>query len=190
MIVLIIGLVLFFGMHSVTLLAPRWRERQVSRFGEKRWKGFYAIISIAGLVLIVNGYESARQAPLFVYLAPYWLRHVSWVLLLPVFPLLLATYFPGRIKAAVRHPMLVATAIWAFAHLLTNGTVADVFLFGAFLAWALSLIATAGSRPARAIPGAPASPANDAIAVVAGLALYAVTGLWAHRALFGIPAFF
>jgi len=105
--------------------------------------------------------------------------------MLPVFPLLLAAYLPGRIKAAVKHPMLAAVKAWALAHLLVNGMLADVLLFGGFLAWAVLDRISAGKRPAVA-QAAPGSPRNDVIAVVGGLALYAVFVVWAHAWLFGV----
>jgi uncharacterized membrane protein len=110
--------------------------------------------------------------------------------MLPVFPLLLAAYLPGRIKAAVKHPMLTATKAWALAHLLVNGTVADVLLFGAFLAWAVADRIAVGRRSApRRTPGAPPSGVNDVIAVIGGLALYVVFVVWAHQRFIGVPPF-
>jgi uncharacterized membrane protein len=109
------------------------------------------------------------------------------LLMLPVFVLLLAAYFPGRIRAAAKHPMLLATKLWATAHLLANGTLADVLLFGSFLAWAVADRISMKKRTQRAIPGAPPGAANDAIAVVGGLALYALFAFWAHRVLIGMP---
>lgn len=184
--ILIAGLVLFFATHSVSIVSDAWRNRMVARIGEAPWQGIYSLLALAGLVLIVWGYGLARQEPVMLYVPPTWLRHVSLLLLIFVFPLLLATYFPGRIQAVTKHPMLAATKIWAFAHLLTNGALADVLLFGSFLAWAVADRISMGRRQQRPVPGAPPSKANDAIAVIGGLALYLAFLLWLHTWLFGV----
>jgi uncharacterized membrane protein len=111
---------------------------------------------------------------------------VALLLLVFVFPLLLATYLPGRIQATTRHPMLAATKLWAVAHLLANGTLADVVLFGSFLAWAVADRISMKHRVQRPVPGAPPSGLNDVIAVVGGLALYGAFVLWLHAWLIGV----
>ena len=187
MLKLVTGLVIFLGVHSIRILAPAWRERMVARLGAAPWKGLYSVASLVGFVLIVGGYAAARIDPVVLYQPPSWLRHVSMLLMLPVFPLLLAAYLPGRIKAAVKHPMLTATKAWALAHLLANGMLGDVLLFGGFLAWAVADRISVGKRPVRDIPGAPPGRFNDLIAVVGGLVLYGVFVAWGHRALVGVP---
>jgi uncharacterized membrane protein len=150
----------------------------------------YSLLSVIGFVLMVQGYGLARLDPTILYTPPLWLRHVAALLLLPVFPLLLAAYLPGRIKAAVKHPMLTATKAWALAHLLVNGSVADVLLFGGFLAWAVADRIAVGKRAApRRTPGAPPSKVNDVIAVIGGLAIYVVFVVWAHQRFIGVPPF-
>jgi uncharacterized membrane protein len=146
----------------------------------------YSLLSLAGLLLIIKGFALARAAPVVVYLPPHWLRDVARLLMLPVFPLLFAAYLPGRIQRTLKHPMLVAVKCWALAHLLANGMAADLLLFGSFLAWAVIDRISLKRRPARAVPGLPASAANDAIAVVLGLAVYALVVMWAHLRLFGV----
>jgi len=188
MTLLIAGLILFIGVHSISIVNDEWRNRMAARFGQWTWKGFYALVAIAGFVLMVRGYGLARMDPTVLYVPPQWLHPFSMVLLIPVFPLLFAAYLPGRIKAVARHPMLVATMLWAAAHLLLNGTLADVLLFGAFLIWAAADRLSLLSRTPRPIPGAPSSRYNDAIAVVLGLALYAAFILGLHEWLIGIPA--
>lgn len=183
---LIIGLVLFLGVHSIAIFASDWRDHTVVRMGEGAWKGLYSLISIAGFVVLIWGYGIARQQPVALYTPPVWTRHVAALLMLPVFPLLLAAYVPGRIKAALKHPMLVAIQLWALAHLISNGTLADALLFGGFLAWAVADRISFKRRPLRAIPGAPPSKLNDAIAVVAGLGLYAAFALWLHVRWIGV----
>jgi uncharacterized membrane protein len=184
---LIIGLVLFLGVHSVAIFAPALRARTIHRLGESAWKGLYAVVSLVGFVLICYGFGLARQAPVVLYSPPIWLRHVALILMLPVFPLIIAAYLPGRIKTAAKHPMLAAVKLWAFAHLLANGMLADILLFGGFLAWA---VVDRISLKRRSIPQvlrtAPPGPWNDVIAVVLGLAVYALLIGWAHLRLFGV----
>ena len=187
MLELVAGLAIFLGVHSIRIVAPGWRDRMLMRLGALPWKALYSIASLAGFVLIVGGYAAARLEPVVVYNPPFWLRHVMMLLMLPVFPLLLAAYLPGRIKAAVKHPMLAATKAWALSHLLANGMLADVLLFGGFLAWAVLDRISAGKRPQLATTAAPGPLRNDVIAVVAGLALYAVFAVWAHPRLIGVP---
>ena len=189
MLVLVIGLVLFLGIHSVSIVAPAWRTATAARLGEQPWKGIYSIVSAIGLVLIVVGFGMARRSPVVVYTPPTMLRHVALLVMLPVFPLFIATYFPGRIKAAAKHPMLLSVKLWATAHLLANGTLADVLLFGGFLVWAVAdriSVKRRAPENAHAVPAAPPRPANDAIALVGGLAVYAILLLGGHRWLVGV----
>lgn len=189
MTLLILGLLIFLGVHSVSIVAPHWRDAQAARLGENAWKGLYTLLSLAGFVLIVIGYGQARQAPVVLYTPPLALRHVAALLMLPAFVLLLAAYLPGRIKAAAKHPMLAATKLWAVAHLLANGNLADVLLFGGFLAWAVADRISMKHRVQRPLPGAPAGRFNDAIALVAGLVLYVLFVTVVHRWLIGVPPF-
>ena len=186
MTLLIVGLVLFLGIHSVSIVAPAWRDTQLAQRGEGAWKGLYSVVAALGLGLIIYGYVLARQAPIVLYTPPAALRHAALVLLLPVFVLLFAAYLPGRIRTAAKHPMLLATKLWAAAHLLANGNLADVLLFGGFLAWAVADRISLKRRPARVVPGAPPRPANDAIAVVGGLVVYAIVARWVHTWLVGV----
>lgn len=189
MTVLIIGLVLFLGPHSVRIFAPAWRDRMISERGEGTWKGAYSLLSLAGLVLIVWGYGLARMDPVVVWYPPVWTRHLSLVLLMPVFVLLVAAYAPGHIKARLKHPMLAAVKLWAVAHLLANGTLADILLFGSFLAWAVVDRISVKRRPVSA-PGhgvsAPPNWANDVIALVVGATLYVSFLLFLHEWLIGV----
>jgi uncharacterized membrane protein len=183
---LVLGLLVFLGVHSASIVAPAWRDAMAARLGEPAWKGLYSVASAIGFALIVVGYGAARAHPVLVYTPPTFLRHVALLLLVPVFPLLLAAYLPGRIKAAARHPMLLATKIWAAAHLLANGSFADLLLFGGFLAWAVADRISLKRRAPRPVPGAPASPINDAVVIVVGLALYGLFVVWAHAWLTGV----
>ncbi|MDR7095118.1 NnrU family protein [Hydrogenophaga laconesensis] len=187
---LVVGLVLFLGVHSVSIVAPQGRHALAQRLGENAFKGVYTLVSFIGLALIVWGYGLARQAPVLLYTPPAGLRHLAMLLMLPVFVLLLAAYLPGRIQRAARHPMLLAVKCWALAHLLANGTLADVLLFGGFLAWAVADRISVKRREAAGLlrrpPALPGSAVNDAIAVVAGLAIYLAIVFWAHAWLFGV----
>lgn len=189
MIQMIIGLVLFFGMHSVSIVAPAWRDRVAKNWGEPRWKGAYSLVSIAGFVLMIQGYAALRLEPSLLYVPPVGLRHLAALLMLPVFPLLLATYLSGRIKRAAKHPMLVAVKLWALAHLLANGMLADVMLFGGFLLWAVLDRISLKRRPVRVAPAAPELPINDALVVLGGLGLYAAFVMNWHERFFGVAPF-
>jgi len=190
---LVSGLVLFLGMHSISIVSPGGRNALVRRLGEGPWKGLYTLVSLAGFVLIVAGYSAARLDPVVLYTPPTAMRHVNALLMLPVFVLLLAAYLPGRIQRAAKHPMLLATKLWALAHLLANGTAADVLLFGGFLAWAvadrISVKRRAAAGLMRSLPLGPPKTANDIIAVVGGLGLYVLFVVWAHGFLFGVRPF-
>lgn len=133
---LVLGLILFLGGHSVSIVAPGWRDRAAARIGNA-WRGIYSLVSLAGIALIVWGYGMARDNPVLLYASPTWTRYLTAILMLPVFPAFIAAYFPGRIKSALQHPMLVSVMFWSVAHLVTTGTLSNVVLFGSFLAWAV-----------------------------------------------------
>ena len=184
---LLLGLLLFLGIHSLSIINEPWRDRMADRFGEWGWKGFYALISIIGFMLIIRGYGIVRLDSIQLYDPPLWLQHISLLLLLPVFPLLIAAYFPGRIKKAVHHPMLMATFIWATAHLFANGDLADLLLFGSFLTWTILDLVSMKHREQRPIPGSPPSKYNDLIALGLGTALYVLFLFGLHELLVGAP---
>ena len=141
---LILGLIVFLGVHSVRIVADGWRAAQLKRLGEGAWKGVYSLLSLAGFGLIVWGYAQARQEPVALWTAPVAMRHVAALLTLIAFVLLVSAYVPrNSIKSVLHHPMVLAVKVWAFAHLLANGTLADLVLFGAFLAWAVASYASA-----------------------------------------------
>jgi uncharacterized membrane protein len=183
---LVIGVIVFFGTHSIAIFSPTGRDRLAARHG-LGWRALYSILSLAGFVLIIWGYGLARQEPLVLYQPAPWLRNVAAILMLPVFPLLFAAYMPGRIKAKLKHPMLVAVKLWALAHLLVNGTLADVVLFGAFLAWAVVDRISFKHREQRAIPSAPPGRWNDLLAIVLGLGAYVLFVVVLHARWIGVP---
>ena len=183
---LITGLVLFLGLHSLRLLAPGLRARLVARLGEGPWKGLYSLVSGVGLGLAVVSFGTARAVPAVLYAPPAGLRGVAVALMTVVFPLLFAAYLPGRIRTWVGHPLLAATVVWSLAHLLANGRAADVLLFGAFFGWATAAWIALARRPPAPIRTLPASPLNDAIAVLGGLGVYTALLLGLHARVFGV----
>src|SRR5512144_1427365 len=151
MTILIAGLVLFLGPHSLRLVADGWRSAQVARLGERKWKGLFALVALVGLVLTIWGFGQARLSPVIVWDPPAWAPRVTSLILLPAFVLIVAGNLRGtKMKAALGHPMLLGTALWAFAHLLGNGRLAGVVLFGAFLVWAIVDYAASRRRDAAA----------------------------------------
>jgi len=188
---LILGLVIFLGAHSVRIFAEDWRTRTIARVGPNPWKGVYSLISIAGFVLLVWGYGQARQAGGVLYDPPLFLYPITSLLTLISFVLLAAAKVPGNhIKAAVGHPMVAGVKLWAFAHLLSNGGLADVVLFGAFLVWAIVDFIAARKRDRSAGTRYPAGRgARTAMTVVAGVVAWAVFAFWAHLWLIGVAPF-
>jgi uncharacterized membrane protein len=183
---LILGLVIFLGVHSLGMTAPAWRERTVARLGEVPWKGIYSVASLVGFVLIVWGYGAARTDPVVLWHPPVWLRHLALLVMIPAFPLLLAAYLPGQIQNAVKHPMLAAVKVWAVAHLLANGNLTDLLLFGSFLTWAVADRISLRTRTGPPVQGAPPGKANDLIALIGGLALYGAFIGGLHAWLIGV----
>ncbi|KEA64716.1 NnrU family protein, required for expression of nitric oxide and nitrite reductases (Nir and Nor) [Marinobacterium lacunae] len=191
MAILILGLILFLGVHSTRILAPGLRESAVRSMGLLPWKGLYSVISLVGFVLIIWGYGEARYTPTWVWVSPDWTRHITALLLLPAFILLAAAYVPGtHMKARLGHPMALGVKLWAFAHLLSNGTVADILLFGAFLAWAILYYAIARRRDrAEGVTYKAISAQRDLIAVVIGLVFYGAFAFVLHEWLIGVRPF-
>ena len=188
MIVLLLGLLLFLGVHSVRIGADPWRTAQVARVGERQWKGVFSLVSLVEFFLIVWGYGQARLDPLVLWNSPVWARHAAAMLTFVAFVLIAAAYVPGtRIKAAIGHPMVAGVTLWAVAHLIANGLLADVVLFGGFLAWAIALFAFSRRRDRDAGTVYPAgSLSRDALAAVIGGVTWSVFVLWLHLWLIGV----
>jgi uncharacterized membrane protein len=184
---LVLGLLLFLGVHSVRIVAPAWRDAQIARFGRHAWRGLYSVVSLVGFVLLVWGYGLARQQPVVLWTVPAGLRHLAAPLVLIAFVLIAASQVGGNvIQARLQHPMLLGTKLWAFAHLLANQTLADLLLFGAFLVWAVLAFRSARRRgPVEVV----VKPGRTTIAVVAGAALWAFFAFWAHAAWIGVRPF-
>lgn len=202
MLLLLLGLVLFLGAHSVRIVADGWRASTIAALGEKPWKGAYSLVSIAGFVLIVVGFSLARQqgAHLLWPAPPVWTRHLAALLTLFAFILVAAAYVPGNaMKLAVRDPMVLGVAVWAFAHLLANNTEIDVLLFGSFLAWAVADYvaaqrrrrAEAGASPAQrgAAGPKPVSGTRTLATIVVGAVAWAVFAFWLHGWWIGVRPF-
>jgi uncharacterized membrane protein len=191
MTLLILGLVLFLGAHSVRIVGEDWRTSVRARIGEGPWKGGYTVLSLVGLALVVWGYGLARQAPVVLWTTPVWTRHLAGLLTLVAFVMLAAAQVPGNaIKARLHHPMVLGVKVWALAHLLANNTAADLVLFGSFLVWAVLNFRSARARdraagtvypPGRAMP--------TVITVVAGVGAWGAFAFWLHLWLIGVRPF-
>ncbi|WP_426662256.1 NnrU family protein [Rhodanobacter aciditrophus] len=186
--VLILGLVLFLGVHSLRIFADDWRKRQIARLGLKPWKGLYSLLAIAGFVLICWGFALARHHPVLLYAPPLWLVRLNALFTLVAFVLFAAARVPHNgIKARLHHPQVLAVKLWAFGHLLAAGMLHDVVLFGAFLLWAVVLFAASNRRDRReGTVYPPGTTKGTAIAVVAGVAAWALFAFWLHALLIGV----
>ena len=188
MLLLILGLALFLGMHGFTM-ARGQREMMMKRFGEGGYKGIYTLVSLLGFVLIIYGFQLYRSGGMIpVWSPPMWMGHLALLLTLPIFILLAATNSGGRIHAAVKHPMLLAVKIWAAAHLLANGDLGSILLFGGFLAWAVMARISLKRRAGVTLPAASGFTQRDWIAIGAGLVLWFVFARWLHPLLIGVAA--
>ncbi len=191
MALLLFGLVLFLGVHSVRVFAEGARTRFIAQRGENAWKGAYSVVSILGFVLLIWGYSLARQQPVVLWTPPTWARHLAALLTLPAFVLLVAAYVPGNhIKARLHHPMVLSIKVWALAHLFVGRTLAAEIVFAAFLAWAVLSYRAARARdraagtvypPGRRVP--------TVITVVVGVVAWLAFVRWGHAALIGVRPF-
>lgn len=185
---LILGLLIFLGVHSVRIVAEDWRSAQRARLGETRWKLGYTVLSLLGFGLIVWGFAQARLAPQPLWAVPKGMNHLAALLTLLAFILLAAAYVPrNALKARLRHPMVLSVKLWALAHLLANNTLAELLLFGGFLIWAVLCFRAARQRDRAHPPAALASTAvGTALTVLIGTAAWAGFAFWAHAAWIGI----
>ena len=189
--ILIIGLIIFLGLHSVRIFADGWRMRVQAQRGEGAWKGLYSVLSLIGFALIIWGYGLARQQPVVLWVPPVAMRHIAALLMLFAIIMLVAAYVPGNaIKAKLHHPMTLSVKTWALAHLLANGNLADVLLFGSFLAWAVFCFIAARKRDRVAGTIYPAGRALPTVmTVVIGVVAYGVFAVYLHKWLIGVPVF-
>jgi uncharacterized membrane protein len=186
MTILILGIVVLIGIHFVPSF-PDLRDNLMARLGKNGYRAMFSVVSLLGLALVIWGF--AKAPVIQIWAPPGWTRYLALLLMLPVFPLLVAAYLPGKIKAKVRHPMLAAIKFWALAHLIANGDLASIILFGSFLAYAVVdriLIKRRGeAAPVLAVSEAEARR-NDLISLGAGLALYVAFLFWLHPLLIGV----
>jgi uncharacterized membrane protein len=189
--VLILGLLIFLGLHSLRIFADGWRGRQVARLGPMRWKALYSVGAIVGFVLICWGFGLARRHPVLLYVPPMWLRHLNALFTLVAFVLLAATWVPrNHLKARLHHPQTLAVKVWAFGHLLATGMLHDVVLFGSFLVWSVALFASARRRDRReGTVYAPGTVRGNVVVGVAGVVLWALFAFWLHVVLIGVNPF-
>ncbi|MET0406906.1 MAG: NnrU family protein [Hyphomicrobium sp.] len=190
MMVLIVGLILFLGLHLLPT-SPELRDALKERLGETPYKILFSLLSLAGIVVIVLGFHKLQLHPgknPILWDPPIWTRHIAVALMLPAMILLVASLIPSRIRTATRHPMLIAIKTWALAHLLANGDLAALLLFGSFLAFAVYDRISVKKRGALGPLGTakPASPLNDVLVVVIGVALYAALLFGGHQWLIGV----
>lgn len=191
---LLLGLVLFLGCHSVRVFAEDWRTNIQLRLGEKMYKGVYSLASIVGFVLIVYGFSVVRMDSPMLWLPPVAMRHVASLLMLLSMILLVAAHVPhNAIKDRLHHPMVLSVKVWALAHLLANGRLVDAILFGAFLVWAVLVFRAARQRDRVVEDLVPASDELEQVAtpttmkvMVIGALVWAVLLLGGHAWLFGV----
>lgn len=191
MIYFLLGLVLFLGVHSVRIVADNWRKSAMSRLGYHPWKAVYAVASIAGFVLLVWGYGQVRHESAVLYNPPLFMRHIAGLLMLVSLVLVAAAYVPrNHLKAVLGHPMYAGIKVWALAHLLSNGRLVDVILFGAFLAWAIAGFAVSRRRDRAAGTVYPAGDElRTVLTVIAGVGVWAVLVSGLHLWLIGVAPF-
>ncbi len=188
---LILGLLMFLGMHSSRIVAEGWRTQVIAQRGPGAWKGLYTVVSLVGFGLIIWGYGQARMQPVVLWESPVWTRHLAALLVLVALVLLAAAQVPGNgIKARVHHPMVLGVKVWALAHLLANNTLADLLLFGSFLVWAVLDFRSSRQRDrAAGTVYPPGSAGRTVVAVVLGVVLWALFAFWLHGLLFGVRPF-
>jgi uncharacterized membrane protein len=184
---LIIGLILFLGSHSARIFAEPWRNHMIDRLGEVKWKGLCAIFSLIGLVLIVIGYGQARQMPIVLWQPPTYLAHIAILLNLVAFIFLASSLSKNNaIRLKLKHPMILGVKVWALAHLLANGTLTALILFGSFLLWAVLDFRSARKRPILMSEKAVVSTKATIIVIVSGVVVWAAFIFGLHQYLIGV----
>lgn len=187
--VLILGLVVFLGNHLFVTLRDS-RAGAIARFGKLGYRALFSVVSIVGLALIVYGYATYRaQDWIQIWSPPDFMRHITIGLMLIAVILLTAVFIPSHIKAWAKHPMLASVKTWAFAHLLSNGDLGSILLFGSFLAWGVYARIAAKRRTDYVLPVAPDGWINDVIVLVLGIVIFLALGYAFHPIVIGVPVF-
>jgi len=190
LLVMILGLVLFFGVHTLTT-QREMRAQVIAASGEGGYKIGYTLVSLLGFVLIVWGFAHYRATGMLeIWTPPTALKHLAVALMLPAVILVVASYIRGRIYTRLKHPMLAGIKLWAAAHLLANGDLGSIILFGSFLGWAVFDRISLKHRADSGAPPIPVGgPSNDLIAVAVGLVAYLALGFAFHPVVIGVPVF-
>lgn len=188
MVELLLGLLVFLGVHSTRIFADGWRCAMIERIGPLAWKGLYALLSLLGFWLLIRGWQQVRLEPQVLWTTPVALRHVAALLMLPASVLWVAAYVPGNgIRARLHHPMVLGTKTWALSHLLANNSLADLLLFGTFLLWSVVLFVASRRRDRREQrPAVAGRMLPTVVTVLLGLGLWAALAFWLHAALIGV----
>ena len=185
------GLILFVVVHSLRIFADDWRSQMLARLGPNAWKGIISVISLVGIIMMSKGYAAARATPIVLWQSPVWLSHLVSLLTLVAFILFVAAYVPkNKIKSRLGHPMVISVKIWAFGHLLANGTLADLVLFGGLLAWAVMSFRAARQRDRREGTVRPAGAMGQTLAAIGlGSVIWAWFAFYGHAWLIGVQPF-
>ncbi len=185
------GLILFVVVHSLRIFADDWRSQMLARLGPNAWKGIISVISLVGIIMMSKGYAAARATPIVLWQSPVWLSHLVSLLTLVAFILFVAAYVPkNKIKSRLGHPMVISVKIWAFGHLLANGTLADLVLFGGLLAWAVMSFRAARQRDRREGTVRPAGAMGQTLAAIGlGGVIWAWFAFYGHAWLIGVQPF-
>jgi uncharacterized membrane protein len=189
MAILVLGIIIFLGMHLVRVVAPGFRAGIIEGRGKGTWMALYTIVSLVGLCLIIYGFGQARGETGMLYDPPIFLRHIALLLMLVAFIVLAAGFLPaGRIAVALKHPQVLSIKIWALAHLLANGETSSVLLFGSFLVWAVILRISLKRRERAGEKVLPVfkSTRNDVLAVLIGLVAFVLFVWKLHELLIGV----
>ncbi|HEX7916056.1 NnrU family protein [Rudaea sp.] len=191
MTILVLGLILFLGVHSVRIVADGWRSRTIARIGAARWKGLYTAVSLIGFVLIVWGFVLARHEAQLLYVPAATWKHMNALFTLVAFVLFAAAKVPGNhFKSVLGHPQAFGVAVWSIGHLLATGMLHDVVLFGSFGVWGAAAFWAGRARDGRAGTTYPSGTwQGDAKALAGGLVIWALFAFWLHGWLIGVQPF-